>query len=189
MLRKLFFNLAYFWRPIWDTGISPPELVNFINNHPPGNALDLGCGSGTNVITLAKHGWKATGVDFSLRAIQIAKEKAFREGVNVDLRVGDVTRLDSIRNKFDLILDIGCFHSLPPTHQHKYINTILRLLHPDGIYLLYVFFKNKDEEFGPGITEEHLEPLTEKLKLISRQDSTERGIRPSAWLEYRKNSQ
>jgi methylase of polypeptide subunit release factors len=73
MMRKLFFNLAYLQKPVWDTGISPPELLDFIANHNPGRALDLGCGTGTNSITLAKHGWEVTGVDFVKRAINLAR--------------------------------------------------------------------------------------------------------------------
>ena len=52
-LRRLSFLLWYFRDPPWDTNISPPELLDFINRHPPGRVLDLGCGTGTNVITLA----------------------------------------------------------------------------------------------------------------------------------------
>src|SRR5689334_21905005 len=52
MLRRLSFNLWYFRNPPWDSGISPPELLEFIQTHPAGKAIDLGCGTGTNVITL-----------------------------------------------------------------------------------------------------------------------------------------
>jgi methylase of polypeptide subunit release factors len=65
IFRKLFFNLWYFRDPPWDTGISPPELIDFINSNPPGKALDIGCGTGTNAIRLAKEGWRVTGVDFA----------------------------------------------------------------------------------------------------------------------------
>jgi 2-polyprenyl-3-methyl-5-hydroxy-6-metoxy-1,4-benzoquinol methylase len=185
MLRKLFFTFIYYQKPVWDTGISPPELLNFIASHSPGTALDMGCGTGTNVITLAKAGWKSMGVDFAPQAIHLAKKKAKHNGVSINLRVGDVTRLDYITDSFDLILDIGCFHSLPPPSHKKYIRNIDRLLSSNGTYLLYAFIKNL-EVFGPGATEDDLTYMSKHFQLINRQDGTDRGIRPSAWLTYQK---
>ncbi len=65
-------------RPIWDHPV-PDEiraLANGPNALPPGNALDVGCGTSGNVAFLAGHGWHATGVDFSAAAIKKAKAAA-----------------------------------------------------------------------------------------------------------------
>ena len=75
LFRRLLYNLWYYFHPPWDTGISPPELMDFIKSHPPERALDMGCGTGTNVITLAQHGWQAMGVDFTRRAIKLGRRK------------------------------------------------------------------------------------------------------------------
>lgn len=42
--------------------------MEFIAGTPPGKALGFGCGTGTNAITLARHGWQVTGVDFAPKA-------------------------------------------------------------------------------------------------------------------------
>jgi len=187
MLQKLKFNLAYYQKPVWDTGISPPELLSFIATHSPGRALDLGCGTGTNGITLAKSGWDVTGVDFAYRAIQMAEKRARQNGVKINLLLDDVTRMDSITGDFNLILDMGCYHSLPSkTHSH-YTANIDRFLASDGTYLLYVFFKNKITDMGPGVTEEDILALSNIFPLVQRQESTERGIRKSAWLTFQKH--
>jgi cyclopropane fatty-acyl-phospholipid synthase-like methyltransferase len=186
MLRKLWFNLAYIQKPVWDTGISPQELLDFITTHEPGRALDLGCGTGTNVITLAKHGWEAVGVDFAKHAIKLAKRRAQLEGVKVDLRQEDVTRLNSLKSRFDLILDMGCFHSLPRSRRPSYILKIDQLLANSGSFLLYLFFTSTPDGYAPGATEEDIHFITQSLRVVERKDSTERGIRPSAWFTLQR---
>jgi cyclopropane fatty-acyl-phospholipid synthase-like methyltransferase len=187
MIRRLKFNLRYYQQPPWDTGISPPELMAFIQSHPPGKALDIGCGTGTNVITLAKNGWKVSGVDFAWQAIRIARKKAGAAGVKVDLSVDDATQLRGFSGPYDLILDIGCFHSLLPEGRIAYIENITRLLAPQGTFLLYTFFKQDANVEGPGVPETEITQISDNLELVSRINGTERGKRPSAWFTYRKN--
>jgi SAM-dependent methyltransferase len=182
MLRKLWFSLAYLSHPVWDTGVSPQELLDFIASHLSGRALDMGCGTGTNVITLAEHGWQVTGVDFSARAIRYARQKARQHQVMVDLRVDDVARLSAITDKFDLILDMGCFHSLPAGRRQAYITNVERLLADSGTFLLYTFISNAPNEAGPGVTPADLQLISQKLRIVQRMDGSERGFRPSAWL-------
>lgn len=182
------FNRWYLSRrqPPWDTGVSPPELLAFIATHPPGRALDLGCGTGTNVITLAQHGWRVTGVDFAVKAIVQARRKARAAGVQADLRLGDVTRLDNLAGPFDLILDIGCFHGLPADGRSAYARNVKRLLAPEGTFLLYVMFKADAQSQRSGILEAELALFAPELTPVARADGvdTARG-RPSAWLTYR----
>src|SRR5512143_4337340 len=81
----------------WDTGITPPEIVAAIESGkiPIGRALDLGCGTGTNAITLAQHGFTVTAIDVSRRAISLAKRKTRSAQLadRVRLERGDVTLL------------------------------------------------------------------------------------------------
>jgi SAM-dependent methyltransferase len=154
MRRRLFFNWRYiFGRPPWDSGVAPPELSSFIEDHPPGRAIDLGCGTGTNVLALAHNGWDATGVDFSPLAIWRARRKIARSGVGADLRVRDVTDLSDIEPPFDLALDIGCFHSLAPVDQSRYIEQIARLVRRGGTYMLYSFLRSGGAD-RPGLQDE-----------------------------------
>src|SRR5262245_13580603 len=105
-------RLQFWWRYVrgttpWDTGVTPPEIVALVERLPAGRALDLGCGTGTNAIFLAEHGWKVTGVDFVPGAIRRAREKASAANVPIDFYVGDVTRLDFLQEQYDLAIDIG----------------------------------------------------------------------------------
>lgn len=184
-LARLAFQVWYLTRPPWDTGVSPPELLELIAAQPPARALDLGCGTGTNVITLARAGWRVTGVDFVPRAIRLARQKARAAGVNADLRTGDVTDLRGIRGQFDLALDIGCFHAV--NDRAAYLNELARLLAPGGHWLLYAFVRTDPRLPGPGLAAADLDMIAARgLTLIWRRDGADRGARPSAWFLHRR---
>jgi ubiquinone/menaquinone biosynthesis C-methylase UbiE len=186
MLRKHYFNLLYlFSEPPWDTGVSPPELLDFIEHHPPGNAIDIGCGTGTNVITLAQSDWKVTGVDFAPHAIKIAKHKLRRGGIRAELVVRDATNLNGITGPFDLALDIGCFHGLRGK-KADYLSELDRILAPGGHWLMYGFFKPDTDQTSPGLAEADLKLIPASMELVWRQDGLEKEERPSAWFLYRK---
>jgi SAM-dependent methyltransferase len=93
-LDSLFYRLAYrFGRPRWDTTEPRPELAGLLQGRRPGRALDLGCGTGTDAIYLASHGWEVTGVDFVPEAITTARTRARAAGSTANFVAGDVTRL------------------------------------------------------------------------------------------------
>ena len=181
------FNLAYLQHPPWDTNISPPELLAFIKDHPPGRALDLGCGTGTNAITLAKAGWQATGIDFVPSAIAQARRKAQQAKVSCTLRVGDVTRLSPDLRDQDLILDIGCFHGLSDAQRTAYLESVQRALKPMGHLLIYVHLVAQPEEGRSGLTEADASNLDTYFHLVRREDGQDTARkRASAWLLYQR---
>ena len=130
-----------YWRgkTPWDTQITPPEVMDFLHNAAPGHALDLGCGTGTNAITLAQNGWKVTGVDFSPKAIAAARKKAAHKQLDIKFYLGDVAELGGFAGPFDYALDIGCLFSLKPEDRQKYANGLIRLLSPGACYMLYAW--------------------------------------------------
>lgn len=187
MVGKLFFTLTYwFGIPPWDTGITPPEVSKFLKGTKPGRALDLGCGTGTNVLTIAEHGWLVEGVDYVDRAVRTARRKALKKGLDdrVKFRVGDVLSPTVFQGEYDLILDIGCFHSFSGDNVDRYIENIYSHLVNGGSLLLYVHL-NESSRASHGATEESLKKMGEKLTLVKRVDGEE-SDKPSAWLEYKK---
>lgn len=182
-LRRLKFNLSYFGNPPWDSGISPPELLEFIDQHQAGRAIDLGCGSGTNVITLSKAGWQVTGVDFATHAIKLAKQKAKAAQITANFLAGDVTKL-KIDSQFDLALDLGCFHGLD--NKAAYLDQLTRILAASGFWLMYGFFKPAPHLPGPGLAEADLDLISSRMTLLSRRDGYDKRERPSAWFLFQK---
>ncbi len=64
-----------------------PELVATLQGVDPGQALDLGAGSGRHALWLAEQGWQVTAVDFSVRGIDLGRAAADAAGPEVSDRV------------------------------------------------------------------------------------------------------
>jgi len=195
LFRRLLFHYWYFGKPPWDTGVSPPELLDFIQKHQPGRAIDIGCGTGTNVITLAKAGWKVTGVDFAPHAIKIAKQKVNKSGVQAQLLVEDATKLRGISGPFDFAFDLGCFHTIPQNGKIEYLKQLDRILAPNGFWLMYGFIKSDAVHAGrfdtlsaaPGLVEADIGRISSQLTLLSRRDGfDDKRAGASAWFLFQK---
>ena len=185
LLMKAIYSIMYFGSPNWDSGQIPPEINEWIENTDPGRVLDLGCGTGTHVITLAKHGWEAIGVDYIGKAIRKAKRKAKAANVNPTFFSQDVTQLENIEGQFDLVLDVGCYHTMDIRMRKAYRDNLQHLLKNNGVFLSFAFRNGEDEKLI-GLTEKDIEHLSKNLELISRRDGMMGGKQPSTWLMYRK---
>jgi ubiquinone/menaquinone biosynthesis C-methylase UbiE len=161
-------------------------LLEFIENHEPGRAIDIGCGTGTNVITLANTGWRVTGVDFAPRAIKLARHKASKAGIRADFLVRDATSLQGISGPFDFALDLGCFHGIPQDGRAKYLEELDRILAPSGFWLMYSFLKANPNEPETGLAEWDVDQILTRLALIWRRDGFDARERSSAWFLFQK---
>ncbi len=187
--RRLYLEWRYLRRPPWDTGISPPELIDFIASHPPGRALDIGCGSGTNMLTLARAGWEVHGVDLSCLAIWRAKRKLRAHGVSANLYLGDVLNLPLPEASFDLILDIGCYHQLGSFERHRYREQVRTWLAAEGYFLWYAHLRQTvGRRKTHGIDDEDINAWESVLHLIWRKDTWEGNQRPAVWFLFQKRS-
>ena len=166
----------------WDSGVPPPELIEVIEGQrrlPPGRALDIGCGTGTTSVYMARNGWGVTGVDFVPRPIRAARAKAAAAGLPVAFLVGDVTRLHELPIKpgFDLLFDQGCFHSLPDAARAAYAREVSGIARPGATYLLYAFGRQPGARrrrfFPKGITPDEVRNLFADFELIEARPGTD----------------
>jgi SAM-dependent methyltransferase len=79
-------------------------LVAEVSDLPPGRGLDLACGEGQNSIWLAGLGWRMLGVDYSPVAIDKARGRAERDGVDVDFLCDDLVTYEPEAGAFDLVV-------------------------------------------------------------------------------------
>jgi SAM-dependent methyltransferase len=184
--RRIFFNFWYFGRPPWDAGLSPPELYKLLERLTPGRAIDLGCGSGTHSLTLARRGWQVTGVDFAPRAIRLARKKARQANLPVQFITGDVTRLDGVIGMFDLAIDFGCMHGLPEPDRRRYLEQLGRILPQGGLWFLYTVLDPPLGSSGPGLASAFLEQVSPSFSMLERQDGLDKKNRHSAYFLFEK---
>jgi SAM-dependent methyltransferase len=78
---------------------------------PPHRVLDAAVGIGTQALGLAAQGFRVTGSDISLSAVQRAGEEAGRRGLRLGCLVGDVRALPVRSTTFDIVL--ACDNALP----------------------------------------------------------------------------
>ena len=186
--RWLRFNLRYLGKPPWDTGVSPPELINYLKTADPGRALDVGCGTGTNLKTMAEYGWEVVGVDLAWLSILRARLKLRLAGVAGRLKTGEVTGDLNFDKPFDFVLDIGCYHGLSHKEKSKYRQNLQHWLKPGGTFLIYAHRRMSPDD-SHGVLPEDLDALEVFLNLHWREDSDESrpdgsGGRPATWLQF-----
>ncbi|CAG0934089.1 hypothetical protein TFLX_03336 [Thermoflexales bacterium] len=100
---------------------------------------DFGCGPGLYAMRLAKHQAQVTGLDFSKRSIEYAREVAARERLNINYVQQNYLDFET-ENRFDLVLLIMCdYCALSPLQRRGLLNKFHQILKPGGSVLLDVY--------------------------------------------------
>ncbi|XP_001603234.1 EEF1A lysine methyltransferase 2 [Nasonia vitripennis] len=136
---------------VWFGTDSSAKVVRFVTtklnlSKETDKIIDLGCGNGMMLVDLAKAGFKRlTGVDYSQKAIDLAKKVLKEEGFpEVDLRVHDIvdpagTAEDFV---FRLAHDKGTYDAVslhpdnPKENREKYIKNLHKILEDKGVLAL-----------------------------------------------------
>ena len=105
--------------------------------------LEIGCGTGPNIIFLSENGFDTYGIDISQTAIKIANSQLKQKNLKSNLEVGSFTNLPFPDNYFDLVID-----SLSMTHCPHLINDTLinvnRVMKNDGKFFSIMFNTEHD---------------------------------------------
>jgi len=122
----------------WDIKRADKNLVNSIHKFQikPGKALDVGCGTGDNVLWLAQQGFEVTGVDIAPEAIKMAIDKSKKSRQTVTFKVLDFINENIQDKSFDFVFDRGCFHTFNKKKTRKaYAKQVFDHLEKDGLWL------------------------------------------------------
>lgn len=135
-----------YWAP-WDAVGVRQDLKDLLatgrvepSTHP--RSVDLGCGSGANVVHLAESGFDSWGIDFSEIALTKARERAEAAGVECRWVRGDLTAdaIAGVADAFDLLIDFGTLDDLRGDNRRAMVSTIDRLSHPGSVFLEWCFY-------------------------------------------------
>ena len=173
----------------WDSGVPSEELVRVLDSGKitGRTVLEIGCGTGTNAIELARRGFNVTAVDYVKQAVEAARAKAERAKVNVDFRVADALK-DDLGGPYDVLFDRGTYHCLRMEHLTRFQEALKRVTRRGSWWLcLAGNAKEKKQDAGPPVVTEQeiraeLGPLFEIVELREFRFATNQSdFRPLAW--------
>ncbi len=140
------FEQAYQSQAPWDTGRPQPAIIKLAEaGQIRGSVLDVGCGTGENLLYLAARGHEAWGLDFVPIAIERAKAKAAQRGLDAHFVVADALELKKLGRQFDTVIDCGLFHTFADEERPMLVRGLAEVLGPGGLLHILCF---SDEEPG-----------------------------------------
>lgn len=151
------------------------QALTKLNLHSS-TALDLGTGPGTQAIALAQRGFQVTASDLSSTAIEKAQAIAKQKDLDISWQQDDILN-SNLDQKFDFVLDRGCFHVLPPERRPDYVRVVDSLIKPNGYLFLKCFSHLETREGGPyRFTAEQIKEIFgSRFNVISVEDTVYQG--------------
>jgi SAM-dependent methyltransferase len=109
------------------------EAAEF-RKHAGEEVLEVGCGTGTDLLQFAKHGSVATGVDLAARHVELARA---RLGDRARVYQADMRRLPFADNSFDYVYSHGVLHH--SDESVRVVREMFRVLRPGGRINIHVY--------------------------------------------------
>ncbi len=140
----------------WDSPQPARPLLDWLDQLDlrRGRALEIGCGTGTNAVAMARRGLSVLAMDLAPTAIAAARCKAAaadRLPGEIRFVCGDIMKglpPDFEPGTFDFAFDRGCFHSVVPADRPRFVQHIALALASGGFWL--TLCGNADEQRAPG---------------------------------------
>ena len=112
-------------------------LLERLDNAPPCDVLDLGCGDGRHSLELTRRGYRVTGLDLSEELLGRARRRTSDEGLDITFIQGDMRDAPGV-SAFDLVVNFftsfGYFSE--DRENARVLDAIARSLRPGGRFLM-----------------------------------------------------
>ncbi len=162
-------------------GVSPVgEETKIIAQHAkklnPNTALDMGCGTGFISIYLNKEGIDCEAADINPNAIELTKENAKKNNINLTTYHSDL--FQNISKKYDLITFNAPYGNTSSAKSSKILEFIKSFIPKKTIItkISYYFIRNNRKELTKKFLEQTQSHLNENGKLILLMDNYEMDL-------------
>jgi SAM-dependent methyltransferase len=109
------------------------EAAEF-RHHRGERVLEIGCGTGCDLLQFAKHGAHASGIDVTPEHLRLARE---RLAGRAEIREGDATNIPFAAATFDYVYSHGVLHHID--QPRRVVEEIFRVLRPGGRFNVHVY--------------------------------------------------
>jgi len=161
----------------------PPEplvaLIEGPRSLPPGDMLDIGCGTGQDAIYAARHNWSVTGLDVVPRALEQARRNARAAGVAARFLHGDISGggRGELGANYTLLMDGGCLHGLTPAQLLRAAATLTDVAKSGAVLLMLAFAPGRRGPAPRGIDPARIPDLFPRWDLDFSRPATEIELR------------
>jgi cyclopropane fatty-acyl-phospholipid synthase-like methyltransferase len=154
------------------------RVANRFKTYEVRNVLDLGCGSGRELIFLAEKGFNVTGIDFSPSAVQLAKSWLKQKNLSGEVEVGEIGAhiAGTADSSFDAVIAINSLQYLTWQQFDSAITEINRVLKDGGLFWVVLPSENTKIDHASSAGEEKGQILFSEEKLKEKISKTFRVL-------------
>ena len=142
----------------WIDRPPPSEVIDAVASGwlpSEGRVIDLGCGAAEIAAWFAERGYQATGADIAQAAVDRAARKHAHLLDAIDFIAVDLCTQTIPNRTFDILIDRGCLHQIPPSLVADYIRNVTSIAAPGAKLMLFSKAFRNGKPFGDaGETEE-----------------------------------
>ncbi len=144
---KVWFHDTFSFRGQWRK--MRQRTASMAHIQPGEQVLDVGCGTGTLALEVARHVGRAghvAGVDPSTVQIARARSKAARRKLPIEFQIGVIEQLPFPDQTFDVVFSTLMMHHLPNSLKRQGLAEIARVLKPGGRLVIADFTHKKERQ-------------------------------------------
>ena len=131
--------------------------------------INYGCGTGRHDVELAKLGYHCAGIDFSALMVELARENAKQEKLDIEFSVSDIRNYEP-KKQYDAVISLFHVMSYQNTNEDIFaaFRSARKALSNGGLFLFDVWYGPGVLSDKPGVRVKEIEDDRNRLVRIAR---------------------